>query len=179
MINYFSTNNVNAPPPPHISRVVTMHRDTWAGDMRIVSRPKYRDTYRDTYHVSWPVYRDTYHDATSTSGAWRYVNAALQRMYHNTNVHTTTGTVRQLGDLFKNNQARILWHGAICSPWMPSGAPAATSKHMQSASRGRRRFGFTTAMNESLISSLFRVPRHFVDILFDVTSGPTYTICMI
>ena len=31
------------------TRVVTMHRDTWAGDTRIVSRPKYRDTYRDTY----------------------------------------------------------------------------------------------------------------------------------
>ena len=28
-----------------VIRVVTMHRDTWADDTRIVSRPKYRDTY--------------------------------------------------------------------------------------------------------------------------------------
>ena len=34
-----------------------MHRDTWAGDRRIVSRPKYRDTYRDTHHLSRPVMR--------------------------------------------------------------------------------------------------------------------------
>ena len=33
--------------------------------------------------------RDMYHDATS--GTSRYVNAALQRMYRNTSVHTTTG----------------------------------------------------------------------------------------
>ena len=42
-----------------VIRVVTMHRDTWADDTRIVSRPKYRDTYQD-----------------ATRGASRYVNAA-------------------------------------------------------------------------------------------------------
>ena len=41
-------------------RVVTIHRDTWAGDTRIVSRPKYRYTYRDT-----------------TSGASSYVSACI------------------------------------------------------------------------------------------------------
>ena len=35
-----------------LGRVVTMHRDTWAGNTHIVSRPKYRDTYRDTHHLS-------------------------------------------------------------------------------------------------------------------------------
>ena len=53
--------------------------DTGAGDTRIVSRPKYRYTYRDTYHHTMYrdqciAIRDTYHDATS--GTSRYANAA-------------------------------------------------------------------------------------------------------
>ena len=62
-----------------------MHRDTWAGDTHIVSRPNYRIKYRDQCIAI----TDTYHDATS--GASRYVNAACQRMYHIMSVHTTTG----------------------------------------------------------------------------------------
>ena len=44
-----------------------MHRDTWAGDTRIVSRPKYRDMYRDQCIAI----SDTYHDPTSGASTLR------------------------------------------------------------------------------------------------------------
>ena len=53
-----------------MTRAVTMHRDTWAGDTRIVSLSVYRDTWAgETRIVSLSVYRDTYRK--------RYVNASI------------------------------------------------------------------------------------------------------
>ena len=52
--------------------------------------------------------------------------------------------------------------------WTPAATPKAHVVSDSRYARERRRFGFTTAMNESLILSLFRVPRHFVGRLFTV-----------
>ena len=114
------------------TRVVTMHRciailgpaiRVLYRDLSIAIRIAIRITYRDQCIAT----RHTYHDATS--GASRYVNAAWQRMYRNTSVHCPYHH-RRLCDLFKNNQARILWRCVICSPWMTSGTPAATPKRL-------------------------------------------------